>query len=639
MTLEMFLSSFFTTLFSWKVDIFYSALLFIDGIIYDLVAKIYRLFMLVCQLNFNSLEAIIAPLVDRLKAVIMVFIMFKAGIALIKLMINPKDAPSKGTEMIKNIFIVGAMLICYNLVFSILNEVSMLIVGVPDGYSFTTLARIADITDTEDEGLINRFVFGENSDVNDIGDFVAFETLSMFIRDANDETTSETLHKAIADGDSYDFHKLGNLDVEIDKTVKYTPFISGIMGIYIMYCIGSVAIEVAVRMFKLIVLQLIAPVAIISKIDDKSEVFNNFIKAYTSTYLSAFFRILTVLIMNVFISEFIVNIREFFGGALAEAEGGLTKIFLTLIIIVAGYTFIKALPEFLKQITGKDFGAKDKGFGNIVGTTLGIGAGAAVGFASGFASGGLGTGLANMGAGAISGGVNGFKGNSISDKVKNLSGGFKKDVARADDWGRRGMSNVIGGAVAGAVGTKGRQDREMYRYDQATSALKAYEAAQIEEIKEYKMSDENVKDAAELSNYSGGYGSVKFGDNKDAYAEKMLEFDNSYNDAKAALENAQRSGDETKISQAQIDLATARQDGLKRAGDLYDKYKDAANGENVRVKRETAESAAKKADVALERKTNGSIDVKASNKAIGNKKQELENRTTYGWAHGAGKDK
>ena len=404
MTLEMFLSSFFTTLFSWKVDIFYSALLFIDGVIYDLVAKIYRLFMLVCQLNFNSLEAIIAPLVDRLKAVIMVFIMFKAGIALIQLMINPNDAPSKGSKMIKNIFIVGAMLICYNLVFSILNEVSMLIVGVPDGYSFTTLARIADITDTEDEGLINRFVFGENSDVNDIGDFVAFETLSMFIRDANDESTSETLHKAIADGDSYDFHKLGNLDVEIDKTVKYNPFISGLMGIYIMYCIGSVAIEVAVRMFKLLVLQLIAPVAIISKIDDKSEVFNNFIKAYTSTYLSAFFRILTVLIMNVFISEFIVNIREFFGGALAEAEGGLTKIFLTLIIIVAGYTFIKALPEFLKQITGKDFGAKDKGFGNIVGTTLGIGAGAAVGLASGLASGGVATGLANMGAGAISGG-------------------------------------------------------------------------------------------------------------------------------------------------------------------------------------------------------------------------------------------
>lgn len=637
MTLEIFLSSFFTTLLSfWDLKIVVNLLLFMDGLIYDLVAKIYRLFMLVCQLNFNSLEAIIAPLVDRVKAVIMVFIMFKAGIALIKLMINPKDAPSKGTEMIKNIFIVGAMLICYNLVFSILNEVSMLIVGVPDGYSFTTLARIADITDTEDEGLINRFVFGKKSNINDIGDFVAFETLSMFIRDAEDESQSTVLEKAIADGDGYDFTKLVNVSPEINKTAIYTPVVSGLVGIYIMYCIGSVAIEVAVRMFKLIVLQLIAPIAIISKIDDKSEVFNNFVKTYTSTYLSAFFRILTVLIMNVFISEFILNIREFFGGALAEAEGGMTKIFLTLIIIVAGYTFVKALPDFLKQITGKDFGSKENGFGNIVSTTLGIGAGAAVGLASGLAAGNLATGLFNMGAGAISGGVNGFKGNSISDKVKNLSGGFKKDVARADDWGRRGMGNVIGGAVAGVTGMKGRQDRKMYRYDQAISALKAYEAAQIEEIKDSTAGDAAVAGAG----FAGG-GSIKFGDSKDAYAEKMLEFDDKYNSVKAELEVAQRSGEAEDIAAAQIKLANAMQEGLKRAGDLYDKYKDAANGENVRAKRETAESAAHKADIELVIKNNdnGSIDVKASNKAIGIKKQELEIKTTYGWAHGAEKDK
>ena len=51
-------------------------LLFFDGIIYDLVAKIYELFTLVSQLNFNYLGAIISPLIDRIEAVIMVFIMF-----------------------------------------------------------------------------------------------------------------------------------------------------------------------------------------------------------------------------------------------------------------------------------------------------------------------------------------------------------------------------------------------------------------------------------------------------------------------------------------------------------------------------------------------------------------------------------
>ena len=45
MTFEMFISSFFTTLWSWDLGIVNTILLFFDGVIYDLVAKVYELFI------------------------------------------------------------------------------------------------------------------------------------------------------------------------------------------------------------------------------------------------------------------------------------------------------------------------------------------------------------------------------------------------------------------------------------------------------------------------------------------------------------------------------------------------------------------------------------------------------------------
>ncbi|MDD6273047.1 MAG: hypothetical protein PUA90_06070 [bacterium] len=634
MTFEMFFSSFFTTLWSWDLGIVNTILLFFDGIIYDLVAKIYELFTLVSQLNFNYLGAIISPLIDRIEAVIMVFIMFKLGIALIQLMINPDDAPKTGTKLIKNIFIVGAMLTCYNLVFSALNEFSMLIIGVPENYSFTTLNRLAGVTNNaeDNDGLINRFIFGKDFNNVEIGDFLAFETLSIFIRDAKDETQSTILEKTIADGDGYNFNKVSNLSNQVGKDVLYSPFVSGLVGLYVIYCIGSVTIEVAVRMFKLMVLQLLAPIAIISKLNEKENMFNNFVKTYIQVYMSAFIRIATVLIINVFVGKFIINIDDFFGESLSDATGFGTKMFLTLIIIIAGYTFAKSLPDFIKQITGKELGKTDKSFGNLLGSMAGIGVGGVAGLAAGISSGaGVAGTIANMGAGAFSGGVNGFKGNSISDKIKNMSGSVKKDIARADDWGRRGFSNVVGGAIHGAIGTKGRQDMQMYKYDQANSALKAFESAQIEAIKD--------NTTGELTGFSGDeYKNIKFGEDKDAYANKMLEFNDGYTQAKASLEIAQKSGSASDIQNAELELANAKQKALTAAKDHYDRNKNAATNDNINAKKEAAEGAAKKAGIEIKTK-DGNIDVKGTTKEITNKKHELENKTSYGQTHGASKDK
>ena len=51
----------------------------LDGIIFSLVAYSYKLFMLMAQMNFNVIYAWMGPLIDRVKALILVLILFKLG--------------------------------------------------------------------------------------------------------------------------------------------------------------------------------------------------------------------------------------------------------------------------------------------------------------------------------------------------------------------------------------------------------------------------------------------------------------------------------------------------------------------------------------------------------------------------------
>ena len=177
---------------TWFLELVYEILLFFDGLIFQLASYAYRLFSLMTTLNFNSLYAIVSPVIDRFQAIIIVLVAYKLVMGLINLLMNPEKAPAFGKEMLINIFITVALMLSYNLIFSVMNEISMLILGTPPGYSYTVLNELAGVTGGQDVGLIQRFVFGEETDIGDVGDYIAFQTLSIFVRDTTDSNEVET---------------------------------------------------------------------------------------------------------------------------------------------------------------------------------------------------------------------------------------------------------------------------------------------------------------------------------------------------------------------------------------------------------------------------------------------------------------
>ena len=552
---------------SWLLQPIYSLLLTIDGIIYSLVSYAYKIFMLMTQLNYNVLYTILAPLIDRVKAVIMVFILFKVGVAFLQYLVEPDKFDEKtkgGPALLINILVVAGLLGISNFVFSLFNDLSMLVLGNFDGNASFQVINVVSGDKTVEVGLLSRFIYGNNSQINsadNFGKYLATSTMNIFLHDKKESIVKEatSIYNSIIENkdnsknDDFDMMKIVDLNDDIGRTVQYRyPLLSTVMGLYLIYSIVKIAIEVGVRMFKLIVLQIVAPIAIISIVSDgvNGDTFKKFIKTYTGTFTSVFIRVASMFLITGFIGEFFqrltgtsVNENLFGSNANLAALSDLTKGILLVVLVVAGYTFVNMLPKFLSEIFGIDFGDSDKGgFGKFMkglGKTASTAIGGAVGLASGAISGGasgagfLGTAY-NALSGAAHGAYGGYKGNKIADTLK----GNRDRAERIDKAGglmAYGQENIERG-----LGIQGIQEQRVGGHDRR------------DKIAENMM---NARTAA-LAKQEYGTTGRKFGANKDAFVAQEARYNSSYVNALANYESAKK-GDRIKSAQERVNSLTA----------------------------------------------------------------------------------
>ena len=584
--------SFITSLISfgvyWIFKPLFSLLLYIDGVVYSLVAYSYKVFMLMAQLNFNVVYAWVAPLIDRIKAIIMVLIMFKLGYSLIQYMINPdklSDNSIGGAALIKNIAWCSVLLISYTFIFSVMNELSLLIIGVPKGYEFTTLKEIADVTtdgQENDSGLIARFIFGTQADdMGDFGKYLATTTLRVFLHGKDNQgSIVESIYsdQAAKDINSFDLTKITDVVSALDKTVEYKyPIISTAMAVYLIWSIVKLSIEIGVRMFKLIVLQIMAPVAIVSIIDKGFEAkpWKAFIDTYWKTWIDAFIRVASLFLVTAFISKFWTD-----RSALFPEVDGFTRYIVLLIVIFAAYRFAQLLPKFIDGIFGHSLSENNsKGFGKVLGGIAGFGLGSIGGLITGAVGGaGVAGTLGNMISGGIGGANAGRRGDNISSFFKNQVANTQSSRERAGRIAAQGGGlRYAGSRLEHMVGLDRNADAREQLYENRVNAYDALDKAKLDEI-------ENAE----------GYKGIKYGRDEDAYVEnslnKIYESDaslqrlaieennvrNSGRDAQSQMSDLRRIESERK--QAKDALRTRHEKGLR---DGWEKAYQDANGTNV----------------------------------------------------------
>lgn len=516
----------------------------LDGIVYSLVAYSYKIFMLIAQLNYNVLYAWISPLLDRVKAIILVFIMFKVGYALIQYMINPDsldDTAKGGPALIKNIAIASAMLIVYTFVFSFMNELTLLMIGVPEGYEFTTLKQVAEVTNNgKDSGLIARFIFGADADnVGDFGKKLSVNTLNIFLHSKDGQTSDlDNIYNELSNGDmnAFDAMKIVTIVARIDKDVEYKwPLISTITGLYLTWQIIKLAIELAIRMFKLMVLQVLAPLAIVSIVDGgtKNNTWSGYVKTFFGTWMDAFIRVGSLYLATALVGKFWVEKSE-----LMPEATGITKGLIFLIIMFSAYKCVELIPKLIKQVFPNMGASGDnaKGFGGLLGGMAGLAIGAG---ARGYAAAKAGNGLGGIVTNALGGAYDGAR---AGGKSSNAVDFFKKQASSA----KTGAEIALQNNKAGGVRNRLRNNLML-----ATGAAAVHNADLDKKIK-----DENTAFEAKQEAYDAA---------QENYNTQMTENESRLNQINSALTDEGRSAYTSDYVSSNMDAALASNEDYKTA--------------------------------------------------------------------------
>lgn len=151
----------------------------------------------------------------------------------------------------------------------------------------------------------------------------------------------------------------------------YKYILSTIAGILCFLLILSLTFDVATRVFKLLILRLVSPVAILSYIDSKTEkTFNNWVKAVGTTYADLFIR-LTIVSFVLLLITLIPNVKfnVYSGDASAMA-----KIFARIVLYLGLLFFAREAPKFITETLGidsKDSKGLFSGLGKAAATVVG----------------------------------------------------------------------------------------------------------------------------------------------------------------------------------------------------------------------------------------------------------------------------
>lgn len=402
-------------------NILYELFILIDSIVYSIAAYAIQAFFAIAELDFvaNGFEQI-SYILGRIMILCGVFALFKLSFTLINYIIDPGKANKSaetGTKLVKNILIAIVLLVSLNLIFTSLykfqnsiikNNVIPKIIYGADNYDSN--GQEMDIKENAKKFANTIFVslmLGGNSN----------ENLSIPAKNAADR---------VLDGASINLLS----PYATDSGFNYLPFISFIVGVLVCYYFLVFAIELGIRMVKLLVLQILAPIPIIMSIDPtQKDKLKKFGKLYSGIYLSVFIRIFTVYLAFAAIS-LIGNIL----GNISETSSG-TSWLVHILLIIAIFKATKELPKLIEDALGMKLGLGDagKGFGAILKGTV--------------------AGTAGLVGGAIAGGITGGAGGALGGAFTGLTTGVTKGAAAKNAVGVIGAST---GAIKGGFGMGAR---------------------------------------------------------------------------------------------------------------------------------------------------------------------------------------
>ena len=433
----------------------------LDRLVYGLIKWI--LFGIFDLANLTTNSDVFSGIYSRIYVILGIFMAFKLSFSFFQYIIDPESMTGKSDKSISKLFIrvmimLSALILLPNLLFgqngneglltraqnAFLPSLPKFIFGVNDLGGLT----VGGSTDSE------KFTNSIEQSANDI----MITTLSGFF------APSEDIDEVCGDG-TYDnsppiesledfannllitCNRKGDLVVGTNyihtgtKYYKYSYmwFISTVVGVLVAALLLGITIDIAKRIFKLMVLEVIAPIPIMSLIDPKGSkdgAFSKWWHSLLSTFLDIFIKLGLVYIVIVMIHLIVQAVN---GGSLFSnfpQDSGFRGVYLTILLILGLIFFAKEAPKFIKNALG----IKSEGGGlfddvKSIGKAAGLVGGAAVG-----AAGVIGSTVGNIKA-QHEGNQEYFKGQHVRNAARDLAAG---------------ISGLAGGTAAAVGGLTGK---------------------------------------------------------------------------------------------------------------------------------------------------------------------------------------
>ena len=508
---------------------------FLDSIVYSLIPVVYRgifaLYDIDKIIGVGNTQNLLNTAKETVYSFLAIFMFFRVAFSLITMLVDPSliDDKSKGAKkIVLNIFICLGLIVVVPVFFRVAKNIQ---------------------TRVLEEKIIERAVGGDiySNDQNyNLGNELALSTWSVFLQPVVDEGDAYDAWKGVFESGNPTIWPLPVLATHLNDTtggilgglatkiagvaailratgtvtyqLGYIWLISGLVGIYVVWTMIKMLIDVAYRSIKFLLLEVISPIAIISYIDPKTSekgLFSKWLSETLKTYLSLFIRIFIFAMVSVILKQ--ISVSSFFD------EGNiLTRLFFILALVA----FMKTAPKFIDNLFGTE-----------------ISKGSDTKFASDLLRGGLGA-IGGAATGAIGGAVvagrkNLPMGRSVWEGAKKgLTGGFSS--ARKGsfmDYGKNLISGASGQAAREYFGlAKEADERKALRTkERAEAASDTYDA--LKSSFGYKDAPDAMTKATKLA---------------DAFRTKGIRFDPVANAKDKELNKALLDADEADLKDASL---------------------------------------------------------------------------------------
>ena len=378
---------------------------------------------------------------NRIYAILGVIMLFKLTISFFQLMFDPDkvlDSKKGVRKIFTNVFIVIIIIMLLPTAFNILYRAQKVFLPVLPRILFAEEKTSNNVDETVKKNsnqmslILLRSFFSPRRDPNN--NYASVDGTKEI------ESIKEFSEKIIENDNS------GFLGFGSHYRYEYKWPLSTIVGAITVFLLFSITLKVAIRVFKMIILEMIAPIPVLSLLDTsdkKDQAFYSWLKTLTSTFLDIFLSLGTIYIVLYFINALATD-KLFidYGAAEGLKEDPMRLAYLKVILILGLLKFAKDIPGFVKSIIGVKDDNKELSatIGGIVGGMTGTALGAVGGLVGGRSLTGALTGAV---AGARTGYTNGKKGTSTLEAYK--SGGSLATQIRTGnkDAKMRSITDVI----------------------------------------------------------------------------------------------------------------------------------------------------------------------------------------------------